>query len=119
MAPFAFSPIARTCLALNGKLRITHGDDRDPRPLVRLYIPQTRVSVFLTETHLDLPDAAYGLVDEDDGFPRCKLVNLATLAERGAEIDPTFQGVYPLSHYAGVAEIAGSTILDNRRIGTR
>lgn len=109
MSPFNFSSIHRGCLALNGRLRVTFQDDRDPKPLVRIFTP-TGATFLLTETHPEDPDQAYGLCDDGDGRPEVRFVSLRTLHDRGGMLDPTFKGTHPLSHYAGVAAIAGRTV---------
>jgi hypothetical protein len=90
------------------------GDERDPRPIVKLFTPDANATWLLTELDPADPDRAFGLCDLGLGSPELGYVNLSELsALRGplglaVERDRYFTAGRPLSAYASEAQAAGA-----------
>jgi len=89
------------------------GDERDPRPVVKLFTPDANATWLLTELDPADPDLAFGLCDLGLGSPELGYVRLSELsALRGplglsVERDRYFTAGRPLSAYANEAHAAG------------
>ena len=55
------------------------GDERDPRPIVKLFTPDANATWLLTELDPAEPDRAFGLCDLGLGSPELGYVNLSEL----------------------------------------
>jgi Protein of unknown function (DUF2958) len=90
------------------------GDQRDPRPVVKLFTPDANATWLLTELDPADPDVAFGLCDLGLGSPELGYVRLSNLtALRGPlglsiERDRYFGADRPLSAYVGEAHAAGA-----------
>ena len=84
-------------------------NERDPFPVVRLYVSNTDASWLLTECDPDEPDRLFGLCDLGLGHPELGWVSLAEIMElRGrlglpVERDLHFTADKPISGYAAEA----------------
>ena len=102
-------------LLLNGH-ETAGGEESDPVPVVKLFTPDAGATWLLTEIDPDEPDRAFGLCDLGLGFPELGYVALSELATvRGRlglpiEVDGSFVGTRPLSHYATAAREAGRIV---------
>ena len=90
------------------------GDQRDRRPVVKLFTPDASATWLLTELDPADPDVAFGLCDLGLGSPELGYVRLSNLtALRGplglsVERDRYFGADRPLSVYVGEAHAAGA-----------
>ena len=90
------------------------GDQRDPRPVVKLFTPDANGTWLLTELDPADPDLAFGLCDLGLGSPELGYVRLSELsALRGpfglsVERDRYFTACRSLSAYANDAQAAGA-----------
>ena len=89
------------------------GEERDPRPVVKLFTPDANATWLLTELDPADPDRAFGLCDLGLGAPELGYVQLSELAAlRGplglnVERDRYFVADRPLSAYLFAALAAG------------
>jgi len=103
----------RTKLLDNGAAG-ARGEERDPRPVVKLFTPDAGATWLLTELDPADPDRAFGLCDLGLGFPELGYVLLSELATvRGplglsVERDRYFVADRPLSAYVSAALAAGA-----------
>ena len=103
----------RTKLLDNGAAA-ARGEERDPRPVVKLFTPDSGATWLLTELDPADPDRAFGLCDLGLGFPELGYVLLSELATvRGplglsVERDRYFVADRPLSAYVSAALAAGA-----------
>lgn len=110
------SPEQRQALLRNGR-RTSAGEDIDPHPVVKLFLPDGGATWLLTEMDPAEPDRAFGLCDLGLGFPESGYCSLAEIrALRGplglaVEREQHFIADRQLSAYADVAH-------DRRRIET-
>ncbi|MEJ7669598.1 MAG: DUF2958 domain-containing protein [Casimicrobiaceae bacterium] len=99
---------------LNNGADTARGDQRDPRPVVKLFTPDANATWLLTELDPADPDLAFGLCDLGLGSPELGYVRLSELsALRGplglsVERDRYFVAGRPLSAYANEAQAAGA-----------
>jgi hypothetical protein len=90
-------------------------NERDPYPVVKLFMPDACATWLVTECDPDEPDRLFGLADLGHGFPELGYFNLSEIKEvRGhlglpVERDASFVANKPLSAYAEEARA-------NRRI---
>lgn len=93
-------------------LRSAEGEDHDPHPVVKLFIPGTDCVWLLTELDPEDPDIAFGLCDLGMGFPELGSVRLSEIASTRELIgvapqqDRAFRPDGPLSAYAARARAA-------------
>jgi hypothetical protein len=105
----------RAQLLANGRQSIDH-PNFDPRPVVKLFTPDTGATWLLTEIDPDDDDHAHGLCDLGQGFPELGWVSLAELrALHGplrlpVERDLYFQADKSISVYAREARMAGRIV---------
>jgi hypothetical protein len=91
-------------------------DERDPFPVVKLFLPDAGATWLISEADPDDPDRLFGLCDLGLGFPELGYVSLAEItALRGklglpVERDLTFAADKPLSAYAEEARIQGRIV---------
>ena len=91
------------------------GDQRDPRPVVKLFTPDANATWLLTELDPTEPDRAFGLCDLGLGSPELGYVRLSELTVlRGpfglaVERDRYFTAGRSLSAYANDAQVAGAS----------
>jgi hypothetical protein len=89
------------------------GTDIDPRPVVKLYIPDGYGRWLLTEMDPLEFDRAYGLYDLGIGHPEVGYVSLSELEDETGKLpypvkpDPRFVADRPLSDYTAVAYARG------------
>ena len=89
------------------------GADIDPKPVVKLYIPDGYGRWLLTEMDPDEFDRAYGLCDLGIGHPELGYVSLSELEDEARKLrnpvkpDPRFVADRPLSAYTAVAYARG------------
>ncbi|TXM71675.1 DUF2958 domain-containing protein [Methylobacterium sp. WL12] len=69
----------RTALLANGQ-RTARGEDIDPKPVVKLFMPDGPGTWLLTELDPDQPTRAFGLCDTGLGSPELGYVCLVELA---------------------------------------
>jgi hypothetical protein len=99
-------------LLANGH-RTAGGESIDPKPVVKLFLPDAGATWLLTEIDPDDEDRAFGLCDLGVGHPELGYVRLNELATvRGryglpVERDEHFAPNKPLSGYAAEARISG------------
>ena len=92
------------------------GTDTDPRPVVKLYIPDGYGRWLLTEMDPLEFDRAYGLCDLGIGRPELGYVSLSELEDEARKLpypvkpDPRFVADRPLSAYTAVAYARGLII---------
>src|SRR5215471_19166726 len=55
------------------------GEERDPRPVVKLFTPDANATWLLTELDPDDPDIAFGLCDLGMGYPELGSVRLSEI----------------------------------------
>jgi len=102
-------------LIANGRLSGT-GEDINPPPVVRLFMPGTAGIWLLTELDPRDPDLAFGLCDLGLGCPELgyislwELTNVQSSLGLTIEVDEHFVGTRPLSVYTEAARIAGSIV---------
>ena len=114
--PVLLTAAQRTTLLANGR-RSGAGADIDPRPVVRLFLPDGRATWLLSELDPTAPTRAFGLCDLGLGSPELGYVDLIDLARlRGCqrlavERDRHFVADRPLSVYAAAAHAAGRILL--------
>lgn len=100
---------ASTSLCLSTKT------DYDYVPVVKLVMPDGGGAWLLTEMDPDR-DIAFGLIDTGICKPEMGFISLKELESiKGAlglsvEIDGTFEGKHPISHYADIARHAGMIV---------
>lgn len=100
----------RTLMLEHGR-RSAQGEAIDPKPVVKLFTPDTGATWLLTELDPDDPDIAFGLCDLGLGFPELGSVRLSEIAAvRGPlglpiERDRFFSADRPLSAYAEQARV--------------
>lgn len=105
----------RETLLKNGR-DAARGGTLDPRPVVKIFIPDGNATWLLTELSPSDPDIAFGLADLGQGTPELGGIVLSEIAQmRGAaglppERDRFFRGIAPLSVYAKAAFAAGSIV---------
>lgn len=113
------TPALRAALLENGRVQATvKGTDqeRDFRPVVKLFTPDANCTWLLTELDPDDEDTAYGLCDLGLGFPEIGYVSMREIASvRGrlrlpVERDLQFKATAPLSAYADAARRAGHIV---------
>jgi Protein of unknown function (DUF2958) len=91
-------------------------DERDPFPVVKLFMPDAGATWLLTESDPDEPDRLFGLCDLGLGFPELGYVSLSEIKEiRGhlglpVERDASFVANKPLSAYAEEARANGRIV---------
>ncbi|MDR7037813.1 hypothetical protein J2X36_002564 [Methylobacterium sp. BE186] len=106
------SPALREQLLANGR-RTARGEEIDPPPVVKLFMPDGPATWLLTELDPTEPTRAFGLCDAGLGSPELGYVCLLELAAlRGrlrlpVERDVHFRAGRPLSAYAAEAQAAG------------
>jgi hypothetical protein len=109
----------RAELLANGRAaRQAHqtGADIDPKPVVKLYIPDGYGRWLLTEMDPDEFDRAYGLCDLGIGRPSLGYISLSELEDEAGKLpypvkpDPRFVADRPLSAYTAVAYVRGLII---------
>ncbi|WP_018259668.1 DUF2958 domain-containing protein [Methylobacterium sp. WSM2598] len=102
----------REQLLANGR-RTARGEEIDPPPVVKLFMPDGAGTWLLTEMDPAEPTRAFGLCDTGLGSPELGYVCLLELAAlRGSlrlpvERDIHFRANRPLSAYAAEAQTAG------------
>jgi hypothetical protein len=90
------------------------GEERDPRPVVKLFTPDASATWLLTKLDPVEPDRAFGLCDLGLGCPELGYVQVSEIeALRGpfglpAERDRYFVANRPISAYARDAHAAGA-----------
>ncbi len=105
----------RAQLRANGQ-RAALGEDVDPLPVVKLFLPDSTATWLLTESDIEDPDIMFGLCDLGQGFPELGSVRLSDLkALRGpmglaVERDLGFVPDKSLSAYAAHARRLGQLI---------
>lgn len=110
--PALFTAAQRQRLLANGR-RTAAGEDIDPRPVVKLFLPDGRATWLLTELDPSILTRAFGLCDLGFGAPEIGYVDLDELAHlRGCqrlsvERDRHFVAGQPLSAYASAARATG------------
>jgi hypothetical protein len=92
-------------------------EDKDPVPLIRLYMHGTGASWLITELDPENPDIAFGLCDLGLGFPEIGYVSLSEIKEAQSlfyhlKRDYDFKGLYPLSVYAQAARAVEYITID-------
>ena len=103
----------RTKLLDNGAAA-ARGEERDPRPVVKLFTPDANATWLLTELDPVEPDRAFGLCDLGLGCPELGYVLVSELeALRGplgltVERDRYFVADRPISAYARDAQAPGT-----------
>ena len=103
----------RTKLLDNGAAT-ARGEERDPRPVVKLFTPDANATWLLTELDPVEPDRAFGLCDLGLGSPELGYVLMSELeALRGpfglsVERDRYFVADRPISDYARDAQAVGA-----------
>lgn len=103
----------RETLLANGR-EAAAGNEIDPVPVVKIFVPDGNATWLLTEIDPENTDMAYGLADLGRGTPELGSISLRELAElRGcvglpAERDRFFQATGPLSVYAAKAFAMGA-----------
>jgi hypothetical protein len=103
----------RTKLLDNGAAA-ARGEERDPRPVVKLFTPDANATWLLTELDPVEPDRAFGLCDLGLGYPELGYVLVSELeALRGrlglrVERDRYFVADRPISVYGRDAQTAGA-----------
>ncbi len=113
MPAFRLITAAQRAQLLANGLRSARGEDIDPRPVVKLFVPDAAATWLLTELDPAFPDQAFGLCDLGLGSPELGWVSLPELAKvRGrfgleVERDRFFVADRPLSAYAEAARAAG------------
>lgn len=91
-------------------------DERDPFPVVKLFMPDAGATWLLTECDPDEPDRLFGLCDLGLGFPELGWASLSEIKEiRGhlglpVERDASFVASKPLSAYAEKARANGRIV---------
>lgn len=89
------------------------GEDIDPKPVVKLFLPGSGMTWLLTELDPEDPDIAFGLCDLGMGYPELGSVRISELASvrnklgYTAERDLYFKAEKTLSAYADEAMRAG------------
>ncbi len=110
--PALLTAALRQQLLANGR-RTARGEETDPFPVVKLFMPDGPGTWLLTELDPAEPTLAFGLCDLGLGSPELGYVCLLELAAfRGrlrlpVEQDLHFQADCPLSAYAATAQAAG------------
>lgn len=110
--PALLTAAIREQLLANGR-RTAHGEEIDPPPVVRLFMPDGAGTWLLTELDPAEPTRAFGLCDPGLGSPELGYVDLTELAAlRGrlrlpVERDRHFIADRPLSTYANEAKAVG------------
>ena len=110
-----FTSEQREALLANGE-RSAAGDEIDPVPVVKLFLPGSGATWLLTEIMPHEPDIAFGLCDLGMGCPELGYVSLGELASvrsklhLAVERDIAFKGDRPLSAYAAEAHRAGRIV---------
>lgn len=110
--PALLTAAHRQQLLANGR-RTAQGDEIDPPPVVKLFMPDGAGTWLLTELDPAEPTRAFGLCDAGLGSPELGSVCLLELAAlRGClrlpvERDIHFRADRPLSAYAAEAQAAG------------
>ena len=95
----------REKLLENGR-RTAAGEDIDPVPVVKLFMPGTGWTWLLTELNPDQPDIAFGLATngtEDPEYGYVSISEITSVKNRmglGVERDEWFTPKGPLSEYA-------------------
>lgn len=99
----------RQALLENGAAR-ARGEQPDPFPVVKLFMPDAKAKWLLTELDPTDPDLAFGLCDLGSRSPQLSYMRVSVL-ERicgpgGARVerDPGFTGRKPLSFYLSEAQ---------------
>lgn len=101
----------RRVMLANGAAR-ARGDNTDPYPVVKLYVPGTDACWVLASLDAG-DDLAYGLIDAGTGFPELGEVSLAMLAGiKGptglpVAVEPGFRPRKTLSAYVADAQRDG------------
>lgn len=100
-----------------------HNRDQDHYPVIKLFMPSTRITWLLSELDPEEPDIAFGLCDLGFGFPELGYVSLNEItsvitAFGGVERDRHFEAKYPLSVYADAARYCAE-ITDDDKILSR
>jgi hypothetical protein len=91
-------------------------NERDPFPVVKLFMPDAGAVWLATECDPDEPDRLFGLADLGLGFPELGYFNLSEIKEiRGhlglpVERDASFVANKPLSAYAEEARANGRIV---------
>ena len=112
MLPSLITSAQREQLLANGR-RTAQGEEIDPPPVVRLFMPDGPGTWLLTELDPAEPTRAFGLCDLGLGSPELGYVCVQELAAlRGClrlpvERDLHFRATRPLSVYAAEARAAG------------
>lgn len=112
MAGLLLTATQRTAFLANGQ-RTARGEDIDPKPVVKFFMPDGPDTWLLAERDPDEPTRAFGLCDPGLGSPELGYVCLVELAAlRGKlglplERDRHFVADGPLSAYAAAARAAG------------
>ncbi|MGX1497064.1 hypothetical protein ACSSV1_002100 [Labrenzia sp. MBR-25] len=102
-------------LLANGA-RSAAGEDIDPRPVVKLFMPDAGATWLLTEANPEDPDRLFGLCDLGVGEPELGYVSLAEIRSvRGrlrlpVERDLFFTAEHSLSWYARRARQSGRIV---------
>ncbi|WP_430911155.1 DUF2958 domain-containing protein [Methylobacterium sp. sgz302541] len=110
--PALLTATLREQLLANGR-RTARGEEIDPRPVVKLFMPDGPGTWLLAELDPAEPTRAFGLCDPGLGSPELGYVDLTELAAlRGrlrlsVERDRYFIADRPLSTYAAEAQAAG------------
>lgn len=82
------------------------GDQIDPPPVVRLFIPGYFAQWYLTELDPDDEDEAFGLCDLGVGHPKLQHVRLSELSSLASKLgsqvtrDAAFETTLPISKFA-------------------
>jgi hypothetical protein len=114
--PALLTTALRQQLLANG-CRTARGEEIDPFPVVKLFMPDGPGTWLLTELDPAEPTRAFGLCDPGLGSPELGYVCLLELAAlRGClrlpvERDRHFRADRPLSAYAAAAQAAGRIIV--------
>lgn len=105
----------RETLLKNGRAA-AQGDDLDPMPVVKIFIPDGNATWLLTELNPSDPDVAFGLADLGKGAPELGGFVLSEIEQmRGCvglppERDRFFRATATLSVYANAAFAAGAIV---------
>ncbi|OOQ57404.1 DUF2958 domain-containing protein [Mucilaginibacter pedocola] len=80
----------------------------DDKPVVKLFVTNTRCCWLISEINPEYPEMAFGLCDLGMGFPELGYVDLNELQQvqgffRVLCRDESFEGKYPISVYAEAA----------------
>jgi hypothetical protein len=110
--PALVTAAIREQLLANGR-RTARGEEIDPPPVVKLFMPDGAGTWLLTEIDPAEPTRAFGLCDVGLGSPELGYIDLTELAAlRGrlrlpVERDINFRADRPLSAYEAEAQAAG------------